>query len=202
MLEINTNNFEEEVLKSDKPVLLRFYLENGCMPCNNYKPVFDKFSVDHPEIKCVSISKASNKEKSGPLAEQFEIRQYPTTIAFYKGEVISREVGVVKPERLLKMTKTIENSTTEELEEDYYDINIEIAKAEKFLFALKRKQMAIFAEVGRRKLGGYSNCFQECSQQCPDGDSGCIEKCQDICKHGKSCMSNDDRAELKAYLNK
>ena len=89
VLEITVDNFEQEVLKSDKPVLIDFWA-TWCGPCRMMGPVVEEFAADHPEIK---VSKV-NVDEQMPLAAAFGIESIPTLIAIKDGKAVGTVVGV------------------------------------------------------------------------------------------------------------
>ena len=89
-LEITDNNFEETVLKSDKPVLVDF-LAAWCGPCRMVGPIMDEISNEY-EGKAVvgKVDIDSNQQ----YAAQFGVRNIPTVLVFKNGELVDRKVGV------------------------------------------------------------------------------------------------------------
>jgi len=194
-MEIDINNFEEEVLKSDKPVLLKFYASQGCGFCDKFTPIYKEFAKNHPEIKCVQSGRENLRMAPNELETKFDVKSFPLTLAFYKGKLIAKESGMLTEQALLEMTKTIETVSLDELLSNIYAINIEIAKKEKELFDSRTMRQRIMEEVTMRQA-----CLEGCEDLCPKDDSSCYDKCKDICKHGRSCMVEEEKEELKEYL--
>lgn len=96
MLEITQENFEKEVLKSDRPVLIDFWAP-WCMPCRIIAPTVEKLSQ---ELKGkVSVFK-SNVDESPEIATQLSILNIPTLLLFKGGEEVSRMTGVKTKEEI------------------------------------------------------------------------------------------------------
>lgn len=83
------DNFEEKVLKSDKPVMVYFYAE-WCGPCKMAAPIIDELSQDY-EGKVV-IGKL-NVDEGTTIAQDYQVMSIPTVIVFKDGEEVDRKIG-------------------------------------------------------------------------------------------------------------
>lgn len=98
VLTITQNNFENEVLKSDKPVLLDFWA-SWCGPCRMLSPVVDEIAEENPQIKVGKI----NVDEEGDLAASFGVMSIPTLVVIKNGQVVNQSVGVVPKQKILGM---------------------------------------------------------------------------------------------------
>lgn len=97
MMEVDESNFEKEVLKSDKPVIVDFWAP-WCMPCNILAPVFEKVSEEYNgKIKFAKL----NTDKSPNIAMKYGVFSIPTMLFFHNGVVIDALIGAV-PENILR----------------------------------------------------------------------------------------------------
>ena len=92
------NNFEQEVLQSDKPVLVDFNAD-WCGPCRMMAPVLEALSEEYDGAKFVSV----NVDDEGELAEEYEVFSIPCLVAFKNGEETQRTVGVCSKEELIRL---------------------------------------------------------------------------------------------------
>ncbi len=101
-VEITDTNFQNEVLKSDKPVLLDFWAE-WCGPCKMIAPVVDELANEYDgKLKVGKVDVDSNQQTS----MQYGVRSIPTLLIFKGGRVVDQLVGAV-PKKVLaeKITK-------------------------------------------------------------------------------------------------
>lgn len=88
VLAVNQDNFEQEVLNSDKPVVADFWA-TWCGPCRMLSPLVEEASEAHPEIKFVKINVDENME----LAMAYRISAIPALKLFKGGEAVKESVG-------------------------------------------------------------------------------------------------------------
>ena len=94
---LSEQNFDEEVKKSDKKVLVDFYAD-WCGPCKMMAPAIEKIAEEVSEY--AKVGKV-NVDDSPEIAEEFGIMSIPTLLIFENGEVINKHVGVKDKETLM-----------------------------------------------------------------------------------------------------
>lgn len=99
VITLTKDNFEQEVLKSDKPVLVDFWAQ-WCGPCRAVAPVMDELAEEfNGRAKIGKI----NVDEQGELAAKFRIMSIPTVMLFKGGEVVEKVIGARSKEEFSKM---------------------------------------------------------------------------------------------------
>ena len=93
---ITKDNFEQMVIRADKPVLLDFWA-SWCGPCRMLSPVVDEVAQEREDIIVGKI----NVDEETELAGRFNIMSIPTLIVIRNGEVKNMSVGVIPKEQIL-----------------------------------------------------------------------------------------------------
>ena len=88
-MNVTSKNFEEEVIKSDKPVLLDFWAA-WCGPCRMVGPIVEQISNEREDIKVGKI----NVDEQTELATAFHVMSIPTLVAVKDGKIVNQSVGV------------------------------------------------------------------------------------------------------------
>ena len=97
-LKITSENFENEVLKSDKPVLLDFWA-SWCGPCRMMAPIIDEIAGERPDVV---VGKVNVDDEPG-LAAQYKIMSIPTLVVIKNGQVVNQAVGAKPKAQVLEM---------------------------------------------------------------------------------------------------
>lgn len=98
VIHIDKNNFQKEVMESDKPVLLDFWA-TWCMPCQMIGPVIEEIAAERTDIKVGKI----NVDEQPELAGQFKVMSIPTLLVIKDGKIANQSVGVRSKEAILNM---------------------------------------------------------------------------------------------------
>ncbi|KAI4442712.1 MAG: thioredoxin [Ruminococcus sp.] len=100
VLKITAQNFEQEVLQSDKPVLVDFYAD-WCGPCKMMAPVIEEIAEEADDIKVGKL----NIDNEMEIAQKYGVMSIPTLIVFKNGEEVKRDLGAKPKKAVLDMLK-------------------------------------------------------------------------------------------------
>lgn len=98
VLHINKDNFRQEVLQSDKPVLVDLWAD-WCGPCRRMGPVLEEVAAERPDIKVCKI----NVEEEPELAAAFHVSSIPLLVVVKNGEVVNQSLGAIPKRRVLEL---------------------------------------------------------------------------------------------------
>ena len=99
-IKITSENYENEVLNSDKPVLLDFWAA-WCGPCKMVSPLVDEIALENVDIKVGKI----NVDEQPELAAKFGVMSIPTLVVIENGKEINRSIGAMPKANILKLVK-------------------------------------------------------------------------------------------------
>ena len=100
VLDVNRDNFDEEVLNFDGRVLVDFWAE-WCGPCMMLGPIIEEVSEEVDDVKFCKV----NCDEARDIALQFGIMTIPNLIVFENGEQVNQSIGYIEKEDVLKLIK-------------------------------------------------------------------------------------------------
>jgi thioredoxin 1 len=108
IIELTADNFETEVLNSDKPVLVDFWAE-WCAPCRMLAPTIDQIATEYSDR--IKVGKL-NVDHFGEIAARYQIRGIPTILVFNGGQVHDQMVGAGSKENIVRMVDKVAAGAT------------------------------------------------------------------------------------------
>jgi thioredoxin 1 len=100
VLEITSENFQKEVLESDKKVLIDFYAD-WCGPCKKLSPIIEEVAGEESNVKFVKL----NIDLAEDIAIEYQVMSIPTLVVMENGKEISRNVGLLDKEEVRSLIK-------------------------------------------------------------------------------------------------
>ena len=97
-IQVNKNNFQEEVLNSDKPVLVDFWA-SWCGPCRMVAPVLEEIANERSDVKVCKI----NVDEESELAGRYNVMSIPTLLVVKEGQVVNQAVGARPKSQILSL---------------------------------------------------------------------------------------------------
>lgn len=97
-LNITKQNFEKEVLQSDKKVLIDFWA-SWCGPCRMVSPVIEEIANERPDIKVCKV----NVDEQQELAAEFQIMSIPALVVMENGKIVNQSVGARPKAQILAL---------------------------------------------------------------------------------------------------
>lgn len=97
---ITSENFDQEVLQSKKPVLLDLWA-SWCGPCKMLSPIVDQVAAENDDIKVGKV----NVDEEEELAAKFGVTAIPTLLVFKDGKLVNQSVGFIPKDKVIALVK-------------------------------------------------------------------------------------------------
>lgn len=98
VIHINNSNFQNEVMNSEKEVLLDFWAP-WCGPCRMIAPILEEIATERSDIKVGKV----NVDEQPELASQFDVMSIPTLVVIKNGKIVNQAVGARSKQSILGM---------------------------------------------------------------------------------------------------
>lgn len=95
---ITSANFEDEIIKSSKPVLVDFWA-SWCGPCRMLSPIVDEIAKEQNDVKVCKINVDENQD----LAAMFQVMSIPTLVLIKDGKIVNKSIGYKPKQAILQM---------------------------------------------------------------------------------------------------
>ncbi len=100
VLNLTENNFEQEVMRSDKPVLIDFFA-TWCGPCSMVSPIVDRIAEERSDLKVCKV----DVDEQGELASRFGVSSIPMLVVVKNGKISAQSVGAMPKEKILELVE-------------------------------------------------------------------------------------------------
>ena len=98
VINLTNLNFEDEVMRSDKPVLIDFFA-TWCGPCSMVSPIVDEIAQERNDIKVCKV----DVDEQGELAAAFGVSSIPTLVVFKNGKITAKQIGALPKPGILAL---------------------------------------------------------------------------------------------------
>lgn len=98
IVKITSENFNSEVINSDKKVLIDFWA-SWCGPCRMLSPIIEEVAADCPEVKVCKV----NVDEESDLASAFNVMSIPMLVVLDHGKVVNKSIGYIEKEQVMQL---------------------------------------------------------------------------------------------------